>query len=406
MIFYLSDKKNQVAVFAVVIYFIQGALGVSAIALPIYFRRLGWSIADITIVSSLISLPWIFKILYGFLSDSFPLASYRRKSYLFFFLICSVLGWCFLSFYGVDQNSIVLALWIANLGFAGTDVITDGLIVENSEGEWSRIYQSLAWGARSFGSVLTGMLGGWLMLRIEPQTIFLITASLPLIALPPLLILKEERCLPGKLRTFHWFSNLKVIFSFCLEKRTVYLVSFLCLSTSSILFGTPFFFHLKERLFFTDDYLGFLISLGWAGAAIGSILFALTLKKVSIEKMLQAVVIINTLNVLSTYAVTGVFSAAALIFLGGIAAGVMILPMMTACAEMAARSGVEGTLFAVLMGIYNLSQIVWGVIGGKLLPWFGLEKLIALAALIQLLAYILVFQLNKNFRATPKIDSR
>ena len=79
---------------------------------------------------------------------------------------------------------------------------------------------------------------------------------------------------------------------------------------------------------------------------------------------------------------------------------------MTACAEMAARNGVEGTLFAVLMGIYNLSQIVWGVIGGKLLPWFGLEKLIALAALIQLLAYILVFQLNKNFQATPKIDPR
>ena len=157
MILSLGDKKNQVAVFAAVIYFIQGALGISAIAMPVYFRRLGWSIADITIVSSLISLPWIFKILYGFLSDSFPLASYRRKSYLFFFLTCSILGWCSLSFFGLDQKSIVFALWIANLGFAGTDVITDGLIVENSEGEWSRIYQSLAWGARSLGSVLTGM---------------------------------------------------------------------------------------------------------------------------------------------------------------------------------------------------------------------------------------------------------
>ena len=409
MIFSLSEKKNQVAVFAAVIYFIQGALGISAIAMPVYFRRLGWSIADITIVSSLISLPWIFKILYGFLSDSFPLASYRRKSYLFFFLTCSILGWCSLSFFGLDQKSIVFALWIANLGFAGTDVITDGLIVENSEGEWSRIYQSLAWGARSLGSVLTGMVGGWLMLKVEPQTIFLITASLPLIALPPLLILREERCLPGELRTLSWFSNMKVVCHFCLEKRTVFFVSFLCLSTSSVLFGTPFFFYLKEKLFFADDYLGFLISLGWAGAAMGSVLFALTLKKVSMKKMLQAVVIINTLNILSTYAVNGVVSAAVLIFLGGIAAGVMILPLMTAAAEMAARSGVEGTLFAVLMGLYNLSQIVWGVIGGKLLPWFGLEKLIALAALIQMIAYFLIFQLaEKNFQATlsPKTDSR
>lgn len=293
-----------------------------------------------------------------------------------------------------------MALWIANLGFAGTDVITDGLIVEHSEGEWSRIYQSIAWCFRSFGSIVTGVLGGWLMLKTEPKVIFLITASLPCLALVPLLCLTEERH-KEKIHLKDSVGRLKTIGKFCSQKTTLFFVSFLACSTSSVLFGTPFFFYLKEKLFFTDDYLGLLISLGWAGAAIGSIIFALKFKKVSLKKLLYAVVAVNTLNVLSTYAVQGVDSAAWLTFLGGIAAGMMILPLMTAAAEMTANTGVEGTLFAVLMGLYNLSQILWGVIGGKLLlPIFGMWGLIGIATAIQLAAYFLIPKI-----AAEKIDA-
>lgn len=384
---------RKIAWLAAVVYFVQGAIGISAIAVPIYFRKLGWSISDITIVSSITSLPWVLKVFYGFISDSFPIARLRRKSYLFFYLICSMGGWCAFAFWGTNQINVIIALWIANLGFAGTDVITDGLIVENSEGEWGSIFQSVAWGARGLGSVLTGMLGGWLVLHLETKTIFLLTASLPVLAVFPLLLFQEKPRETSFSRA-EWVTQLKTVGRFCTVPQNLFFALFLALSTSSVLFGTPFFFYMKEALFFKEDYLGFLISLGWAGAAIGSIIFGLRMKKIPIKKLFYAVVILNALNVLTTYFVRGVDSAAFLTFFGGIAAGMMILPLMTASAMMTSQSGVEGTLFALLMGFYNLAQIGWGILGGKLLPFFGMWGLVALAIVIQLLAYFLIGRID------------
>ncbi len=398
--FNFRNSKNQVALLAAVIYFIQGALGISAVAVPIYFRRLGWSIADITVVSSLTSLPWVFKVFYGFLSDSFPIAGYRRKSYLFFYLLCSILGWCAFAFWGTDKKSIVFALWVANLGFAGTDVITDGLVVEHSDSEWGRIYQSVSWGFRSLGSIVTGLLGGWLVLHFDPRVIFLITAFLPLLALPFVCILAEQPYLKTHL-SLDRQAQLKTIARFCLTRQNLFFILFLAASSSSVLFGTPFFFYMKEKLFFKDDYLGFLISLGWAGAAIGSVVFLLWMKKVSMKKLFYAVVFLNALNVLSTYAVRGVDSAAWLVFVGGIVAGMMLLPLMAGAAVVTAGTGVEGTLFALLMGLYNLAQIAWGFLGGKWLPFFGIWGLVALATVIQLSAFLLIPHMDTKKFETP-----
>ncbi len=389
----LKSEKNQVAMLVAVVYFIQGALGISAIAVPVFFRRLGWSISEITIISSIASLPWVLKVFYGFLSDGFPILGLRRKPYLFFYLICSILGWLSLSRVAGDKTSILISLLVANLGFAGTDVITDGLIVEHSEKEWGPIYQSIAWGFRSLGSVLSGMLGGWFMLHFNPPTLFLITACLPLLGLPILCYLHETKNFKATLSTHLAFQLEKIKF-FCLSSKIQIFVLFLFLSTSSALFGTPFFFFLKEKLFFQDDFLGFLISLGWVGAAIGSIAYGLWLKKTSEKKLFYAVVILNTLNILSTYCVWGVYSAAFLTFVGGIAAGMMILPLMTGVAVMTSGSGVEGTLFALLMGFYNLSQIAWGILGGKIFPHTGLWFLVGVAALIQFLGYFLVSRMD------------
>ena len=385
----ITMKQKQIAILAAVVYFIQGALGISAVALPIYFRSLGWSVAEITVISSLTSLPWILKVVYGFLSDSIPLFGLRRKSYLLVYLVCSFAGWISFALIGSHKTSVLVSLWIANLGFAGTDVITDGLIVENSDVAWGRIYQSIAWGFRSLGSVLTGILGGWLLLKLEPKAIFLITACLPLLAVPTMLLFREEPCRVS-FSSEHLWVQAKSVGRFCCMRSNLVFILFLALSSSSVLFGTPFFFYMKEKLFFAEDYLGFLISLGWAGAAIGSVLFATRMKKISMRKLFCAVIVLNTLNILTTYAVRGVDSAAWLVFFGGIAGGMMILPLMTAAAVLTTQSGVEGTLFALLMGLFNLAQIMWGILGGKLLPILGLWQLIGLAALIQCAAYFLI----------------
>jgi len=382
-------NHRHVAWLTAIVYFIQGALGISAVALPIYFRSLGWSIEQITTIASLASLPWIFKIVYGYFSDSFPLFGVRRKSYLLVYLFCSIAGWVALAVWGKQPSAVLVSLWIANLGFAGTDVITDGLIVEKSDREWSRLYQSLAWGFRSLGAVATGMLGGWLMSHVEPQTIFLITACLPLLALPPLLLVREQPLQAGP-RSFGGINTAKEILRFCLRKETLGWFVFLSLSTSSALFGTPFFFHMKEKLYFANDFLGFLISLGWAGAALGSLAFGFWMTKIPVKQMLYVVVAVNVLNILSTYAVRGPDSAAWLILFGGIAMGIVLIPLMSVAAEMTRGSGAEGSIFALMMGFFNLSQIVWGFLGGKFFSVIGVTGLILISALIQASAFFLI----------------
>lgn len=50
-------------------------------------EELGASSVYISVLGTLQSLPWSFKIFYGLLSDTVPILGYKRKPYLF-------LGWC------------------------------------------------------------------------------------------------------------------------------------------------------------------------------------------------------------------------------------------------------------------------------------------------------------------------
>ena len=153
---------RDTALLAGLVYFSQGALGIAGITLPIFLRKLGWSIPEITTLTSLVGFPWVLKILYGLFSDTVPIFGYRRKSHLIIYSVIAAVGWFGLALLPADKVWIFLSLTIANLGFAATDVVTDGLIVEHSTPTTSPVYQGIAWGSRSGGAIVSGILGGWL----------------------------------------------------------------------------------------------------------------------------------------------------------------------------------------------------------------------------------------------------
>lgn len=71
-------------------YFVQGILGLSKLALSFFFKdELGLTPAQVAVLTGLSGLPWVVKPLYGFISDSIPLLGYRRRSYL---VLCGLLG--------------------------------------------------------------------------------------------------------------------------------------------------------------------------------------------------------------------------------------------------------------------------------------------------------------------------
>ena len=80
------------------VYFVQGILDISVLAESFYYKdtlRLGP--AELSMISSIALLPWVMKPFYGFISDSFPLFGYRRRSYLILSGLLSSASWAGMS---------------------------------------------------------------------------------------------------------------------------------------------------------------------------------------------------------------------------------------------------------------------------------------------------------------------
>ena len=134
------------------------------------------------------------KPLYGFLTDSFPLFGYRRRSYL---VCCGLLGACSLAVLAALVDSpagATAALMTAALATAFSDVVTDAIAVERSRGQpqaTAGSLQSLCWGSHALGGVLVAYFSGSLVERYGTRVVFGITAVFPLLVTLTALLIDE-----------------------------------------------------------------------------------------------------------------------------------------------------------------------------------------------------------------------
>lgn len=385
--------NRSVALLTSLVYFVQGALAISAVAFPLFLRGKGWTVSEIATFSFVVGLPWAFKVVYGALSDGIPIRGLRRKPYVIIASFLSIVSWLGLALLPQDRSFLYLLVVVGNLGFALTDVVTDALVVENSTEHNTQIYQSLAWGFRSFGAVLGGILGGWLAESIPYRWIFGLTASLPVMTLLGAFFIRETLQREERRGRLLWEpikGSLAALFGGDLRQFSLLLI----VTSFSASFSTPFFFFLKEKLSFNETFLGFLSSLTWLGAVLGCLVYGKFLTNTPVKKTLRWAVWLNFLNVLTTYWVIDRWTGATLSFLGGITGYISLLPFMAAAALLSRQKGIEGSLFALLMSINNLGQLVSTFIGGKLFDIMGLAPLILLSAMVALSGLFFVTRLR------------
>ncbi len=397
----MLKQTRGVAFLAGTIYFTQGALGISGVTMPLFLRGLKWSVAEITAISSIAAFPWLLKIFYGLLSDSYPLFEYRRKSYLFIFSILSAVGWLSLAILPAHKYTILFAMMLTNLGFAATDVVTDGLIVEHSTTVTSSVYQAIAWGSRSFGAVASGALGGWLAGHWVPQHVFLLTMCLPLVVTSIVIWIKEKKVPSAPFATA--LTPVKRCISLAFTPNLRNFIALLFIASISASFGVPFFFYMKETLKFKETFLGILSSLGWGGAMLGSLIYLKFLRGISPKIVLRWAIVLNCINIFSTLLISNEKSAFILVFISGAMGCLVMLPIMSSAASLTHHSGVEGTLFAILMSIFNLGQIIFGYLGGRFFEPIGLYPLIIITGISSLSALYFVNKLEFSNSAPPSI---
>ena len=119
------SKNNRDYNIVIFLGFLQEASsGISSVAIQFLLKDVfKLSPSDATFLDSLIAIPWIIKPLWGFISDSFYICSYRRKSYLIIFSIFQIFIWILLLAYMNQIYVGIFCLMFSSLAGAFINVI-------------------------------------------------------------------------------------------------------------------------------------------------------------------------------------------------------------------------------------------------------------------------------------------
>jgi MFS family permease len=178
----LSPWQNYNEFFISVVYFVQGSGGITSIASALILReQLGLDFYQMGLIGVASLIPWMIKPIYGILTDLVPIGGYRRKPYLHIGPVIAVAGFLTIGFFGTTFSTFFLALVIANLGLALTDVATDGFIVEETDKENAARLQGLAQGSIRVAAFITAFFSGLLIFQdiLTPHQMYIMQAFFP-----------------------------------------------------------------------------------------------------------------------------------------------------------------------------------------------------------------------------------
>lgn len=93
-------------------------------------ERTGLDPGRLVLQMQLVDIPWLCKPLYAWMSDRFPIAGYRRKTYVGMFSLYCAITW-FLMPSTLAHLPLFYVIWgIENLCLCWADVVVDALVVE------------------------------------------------------------------------------------------------------------------------------------------------------------------------------------------------------------------------------------------------------------------------------------
>ncbi|VFQ65264.1 unnamed protein product [Cuscuta campestris] len=388
------------------VYFVQGVLGLSRLAVSFYLKDdLHLDPAETAVISGFSSLPWLVKPLYGFISDYFPLFGYRRRSYLVLSGLLGALSWSLMSTFVDSKYGAAFCILLGSLSVAFSDVVVDSMVVERARGEsqsMSGSLQSLCWGSSAFGGIVSAYFSGSLVDAYGVRFVFGVTALLPLITSAVSVLVKEQpvRGLPRgqnlSLDVSFFESSKKNIIQLwgAVKEPNVFLPTiFIFLWQATPQSDSAMFYFTTNKLGFTPEFLGRVKLVTSIASLLGVGLYNGFLKNVPLRKIFLATTVIGTtLGMTQVLLVTGLnrqlgisdewfaIGDSLIITVLGQAS---FMPVLVLAARICPQ-GMEATLFATLMSICNGGGVLGGLIGAGLTQIFGVtrDKFDNLAALI------------------------
>jgi folate/biopterin transporter len=361
------------------VYFVQGILGLARLAISFFLKdELGLSPAQMSVLLGFAALPWMVKPLFGFISDGVPILGYRRRPYLVLSGVLGSASWIALATVVHYAWMAGLVIALSSLSVAVSDVIVDSLVVERARNESQSAagsLQSLCWGTSALGGLMTAYFSGALLEQFSPSTLFAITATFPLLVSMVAGLIHETRVERGS----DWavVSDQMQRLWQAIRQKSIWLpTAFIFLWQCTPTTESAFFYFTTNELGFSAEFLGRVRVVTSLAALIGVWLFQRFFKGVPFRVIFGWTIVISTvlgmsmlLLVTHTNRAIGIddhwFSlgdSLVLTVMGEIA----FMPVLVLAARLC-PSGVEATLFALLMSVVNLGGLVSHQLGAGLM---------------------------------------
>ncbi len=368
------------------VYFVQGTLGLAQLAVSFFLKDdLGLSPTQMAALLGVVSIPWIIKPVFGFVSDGLPIFGYRRRPYLVLSGLVGAGSWVVLATVVHTAIAATIAITLSSASIALSDVIVDSLVVERARRESQATagsLQSLCWGTAAVGGLLTAYFSGSLLEQFDSQTVFLITATFPLLVSCVAGLIAEERveANQGLVVVRQQVSLLRQAVS----QRAIWMPAlFIFVWQATPSSDSAFFFFSTNDLGFSAEFLGRLRLVTSAAAIAGIWLFQRFFKKVPFRIIFRWTILISAvLGLTSLLLVThanrtlgiddrwfSLGDSLVLTVMGEIA----YMPILVLAARIC-PPGVEATLFALLMSILNMARLVSHEGGALLTKALGITE--------------------------------
>jgi folate/biopterin transporter len=386
----LFGNKPSAELFGILtVYFVQGILGLARLAVSFFLKDdLGLSPAEVAALTGITALPWIIKPLFGFISDGLPIFGYRRRPYLILSGLLGCASWWALATLVHDAFTATVVILLTSLAVAVSDVIVDSLIVERARSEslaQSGSLQSLSWGATALGGLLTAYFSGLLLQHLNNNQVFEITASFPLIVSAVAWLITEEKIShddpESKISPVK--GQIQQLWEAVKQKQVWLPIAFLFAWQATPTADSAFFFFTTNELGFEPEFLGRVRLVTSFASLAGIFLFQRYLKTVPFRQILgwstiiAAVLGMTTLLLVThTNRALGIddrwFSLGDSLILT-VVGQITWMPVLVLSARLCPK-GIEATLFALLMSIWNLSGLLSHELGALLTNWLGVTE--------------------------------
>jgi folate/biopterin transporter len=372
------------------VYFVQGILGLARLAVSFFLKDdLGLSPAQVAALMGIAAIPWVIKPLFGFISDGLPLFGYRRRPYLILSGFLGTISWLALATLVNNAWTATAVILLTSLSVAISDVIVDSLIVERARKESiakSGSLQSLSWGCSALGGLITAYLSGVLLEHMSSNIIFEITATFPLIVSAVAWLIAEEKIVTdpdSQSDNYVVKEQIQQLWG-AIKQKSIWLpTAFLFIWQATPTADSAFFFFSTNELGFKPEFLGRLRLVTSLASLLGIFIFQKYLKNVPFRRILGwSTVIAATLGMTTLLLVTHTNRALGIddrwFSLGDsliltVAGQITWMPVLVLSARLCPK-GVEATLFALLMSIWNLSGLLSHELGALLTSWLGVTE--------------------------------